>query len=86
MTTHLITQIEVTDTFGGEANYSWVRRFELRGLEGKSDIAIIRRVKRELGWSGIKCRTEKYGDSISIWPIGICNVCFITFHTFGNAS
>lgn len=86
MTTELITHVEVTDTYGGEANYSWVRRHELRGLEGKSDLAIVRRVKREIGWSGYRCRTEKWGDGIRIVPSGICQVCFIDFHTFGSAS
>ena len=86
MTTELITHVEVTDTYGGEANYSWVRRHELRGLEGKSDLAIVRRVKREIGWSGHRCRTEQWGDGIRIVPRGICQVCFIDFHTFGGAS
>lgn len=86
MTTELITHVEVTDTYGGEANYSWVRRHELRGLEGKSDLAIVRRVKREIGWSGHRCRTKKWGDGIRIVPRGICQVCFIDFHTFGSAS
>lgn len=86
MTTELITHVEVTDTYGGEANYSWVRRHELRDLEGKSDLAIVRRVKREIGWSGHPCRTEQLGDGIRITPRGICQVCFIDFRTFGSAS
>lgn len=63
---HTNIQYEVTDTFCGEANYSWV--------------------KRALGWAGIRCRKETMGDMIALYPQGECVVCFISFHTFGNAS
>ena len=35
--------IEVTDTFGGEPNYSWARRYE---LEAKSYLGAIQKVSR----------------------------------------
>lgn len=79
---------EVTDTFGGEANYSWVKRGQAESKEGEdfSDLAAIRRVKKAIGWSGIPCRVDNYGDSIILWPRGMCQVCFITFNTWGAAS
>ena len=86
MATNLIVQIEVTDTFGGEANYSWVKRSELRGLEGKSDLAIVRAVKKEIDWTNIRCKVEKYGDMIRLTPYSTCVTCFITFDTYGSAS
>lgn len=81
-------QWEVTDTFGGEANYSWVRRGTVKCKEGEdySDLAAVRRVKKAIGWSGIKCRVDNYGDTIEIYPAGMCQVCFITFYPFGSAS
>lgn len=81
-------QYEVTDTFGGEANYSWVKRGVIETKEGEefSDLAAIRRVKKTIGWNGYRCATESYGDGIEIRPYGMCQVCFISFHTFGNAS
>ena len=83
-----IIQYEVTDTFGGEANYSWVKRGETESHEGEdfSDLAAIRRVKKAIGWNGLRCTVENYGDDITIRPRGYNQVCFITFHTFGNAS
>ena len=83
-----IIQWELTDTFGGGANYSWVRRGEAESKEGEnfSDLAAIRRVKKAIGWNGIKCRVDNYGDRIALYPVGMCQVCFITFHTFGSAS
>lgn len=81
-------QWEVTDTFGGEANYSWVKRGKIETKPGEefSDLAAVRRVKRAIGWNGIRCAVSSYGDMIEIRPYGMCQVCFITFHSFGSAS
>lgn len=86
MTTNLITYVEVTDTFGGEANYAWCKRHEIRGLEGKSDLAVVRHVKKLIGWTGIRCRTTPIGDDIELRPAGLNQICFISFHTYGSAS
>ena len=40
-------RIEVTDTFGGEANYSWVRRFEVKAVSFRGAITAL--AKREGG-------------------------------------
>lgn len=73
-------KVEVTDTFGGEANYSWVKRKELDLMDTLSKYSIVRRVKREIGWSGQRCLTVDYGDSIELRPFGVCQVCFVTFN------
>jgi hypothetical protein len=69
--------VEVTDTFSGEANYSWVRRYSVDA--SSSDTAIIRRAKAAAGWNGIRCTKENYGDMIKLKPSGMCQVMFITF-------
>lgn len=71
--------IEHTDSFGGESNYSWVRRETIETDKELSDLAIIRRAKAFCGFTGRKSRVENYGDMIAIWPRGLCQVCFITF-------
>ena len=86
MTTNLIVKVEITDTFGGEANYNWVKRFELKGLEDKSDLAIVRAVKKEIGWNGYRCKKENYDDMIRLTPYGLLQTCFIEFHAYGSAS
>lgn len=70
---------EVTDTFGHEANYSWVRRYELDLPDALSNYATVRRVKHEIGWTGKRCHTTRYSDTIELRPYGECVVCFITF-------
>lgn len=39
---------ELTDTFGGEANYSWVSRFK---VHASSPLGAIRKLSRETGLS-----------------------------------
>ena len=79
---------EVTDTFGGEANYSWVKRgkVECKPGEDYSDLAAVRRAKRSAGWENIRCKTENYGDMIVLRPYGMCAVMFINFYPHGSAS
>jgi hypothetical protein len=76
MTTKTIP-FEMTDTFGGEANYSWVRRGEVSLLEGASDLTLVRRVKKALGLEGVPCKRESYGEQIVLRPVGSCVVVFI---------
>lgn len=67
----------MTDTFGGEANYAWVRRGEIDLPEGASDLALVRRVKKALGIEGVPCNKEEWGDTLVLRPIGQCVVVFI---------
>lgn len=68
---------EITDTFGGEANYSWVRRGEVELREGASDLALVRAVKKALGLSGVRCTRSEIGELIELRPVGACVVVFI---------
>lgn len=62
---------EFTDTFGGEANYSWCRRVSLDLPDGLSDRAVVRRIKAALDLSGARAaRRDDYGDSIVLWGLG----------------
>ncbi len=69
-------RIELTDTFGGEANYSWVRRIELE-VRKDTRLAIVRAVKNCLGWQGVRCQVSDFGDMIEIRPASMCQVCFV---------
>jgi hypothetical protein len=71
--------IEVTDTFGGEANYSWVRRLRMESREGESNRSIVRRAKALEGWNGMRCETENYGDSFTLRPVGRSAPCWVMF-------
>ena len=78
---------EVTDTYAGEANYSWGKRGKIEMKDKEfSNLSAIRKVKKEIGWNGVRCKTYDFGDFIEIRPYGVCQVCFITFHYFGSAS
>jgi len=69
--------VEYTDTFGGEANYSWVRRKTLTLPANISDRALVRLAKAEMGLTGCPCRKSDMGDLIALYPHGSCTVLFI---------
>ena len=72
-------QLEMTDTFGGEANYSWVRRYALDTPDDTTQRALVRRIKQTAGITGVRCKTDDYGGMIAIRPVGACVVLFATF-------
>jgi hypothetical protein len=70
---------EYTDTYGGDANYSWVRRATIEAPEGASRAAIMRRAKAALGLTGLRMRTIRdHGDLIEARPYRMCTVMFIS--------
>lgn len=79
-----VIKYEYTDTFAGEANYNWVERGKIYCKEGEivSDLAALRRVKKKLGISGIRCKTDNIGGLIMSQSIEQCIVVFITIEYF----
>lgn len=87
--------IELTDTFGGEANYSWVRRATVAmpelthyGYDGGTNYAkankvyqreLMKRAKAAMGLTGVRGAVENYGDSITFRPYGLLQIMFINF-------
>jgi len=67
--------VEITDTFGGEANYSWVRRFDVMA---KSFQGAISKVAREHGGGWHK--QVECGDYAQYKMSGACIVAFVTVH------
>lgn len=86
---------EYTDTFAGEANYSWVKRGTVTvadlvhfGYDGgtnyveantRQNRAVVRAVKAALGLTGMRCVRVVNGDVITLRPVGRCSVIFISF-------
>jgi len=84
-------QIEVTDTFGGEANYCWVKRERVEDVpaarpgdnagqdQQRARRYLVRRAKAFAGWTGMRCETYDSGDLIEIRPRGLNQICFVTW-------
>jgi hypothetical protein len=81
-------QLEYTDTFSGEANYSWVTRRGLTVSDPDGDNAAARkrylaRVKREakaaVGLTGIRGEWSEYGDTMEFRPRGMCRILFVNW-------
>ena len=76
-------RLEVTDTFGGEANYSWVYRKEIR--ENLSRRAIFRELRELAGWPvSIRLTVHDFGDQWEVRPRGLLQVAFVDFDWEGS--
>lgn len=71
-------EFEHTDTFGGEANYCWVKRERYTG-RAKTNRGIVRAAKAFAGFTGMKCSVDNYGDAFAIRPVGRSAPCQIVF-------
>jgi len=87
--------VELTDTFGGEANYTWVRRETVSmpelthyGYDGGTNYAkankvyqreLMKAAKAAVGLTGVRGRVENYGDSVTFRPYGLLQIMFISW-------
>lgn len=72
-------RVEVTDTYGGEANYSWCRRYTFRAPAGTKQRGIMQRAKACAGYTGVRGDVASFGDSYEYRPRGECVVMFVTW-------
>lgn len=75
----MTVRFELTDTFAGEPNYSWVQRGRFEIADNATQSQIMRKVKAELGLTNVRCYTENIGDTLTFKPSGACMVGFVTF-------
>lgn len=87
--------IELTDTFGGEANYSWVKRARVTmpelthyGYDGSTNYAkvnkvynreLMKRAKAVVGLTGVRGVSTSYGDGLEFRPYGMAVVLFVNW-------
>ena len=69
-------EIEMTDTFGGEANYSWVRRATFEAPDNASNALLVRRAKKALEITG-NHKTSDFGDGLELRFPNCCMIAFI---------
>ena len=69
---------ELTDTFGGQANYSWVQREDLKVNANYSGPWIVRTAKAAFGLTSVPHKTEDYGHSMTVHFPSINSVLFLT--------
>ena len=79
---------EITDTFGGEANFSWVKRCKIEGKPGEdhSILAAVLRAKKDAGWENVQCKREDYEGLIVLRPVEQCVIMFIYFDSHESES
>jgi hypothetical protein len=77
-------RLEVTDTFGGEANYCWVKRGTTKATSRRG---ILNAVKRLAGWDGW-CRIKVVyndGEHMEIRPTASSGVNQVAFAYWESA-
>lgn len=72
-------RIELTDTFGGNANYSWVRHANFDAPSDASNKLLVRRAKKALDISDLKHKTSQLGETIELRFPGVCIIGFIDY-------
>ena len=65
--------VEVTDTFGGEANYSWVRRYTFTARSFRGAVGMLAR-EYATGWR----KVLECGDHCQYKLTNACITAFIT--------
>ncbi len=69
---------EYTDTFGGEANYSWVRKANFELHENATMRSVLQRARKELGLTGAKGDIiANFGDEYHWKPRGCCTILMV---------
>ena len=87
--------VEYTDTFAGESNYSWVRRAVVSmpelthyGYDGGTNYTrankvykreLMKKAKAAMGITGLRGVSHDYGEMIKFRPYGQATVMFITW-------
>jgi hypothetical protein len=87
-------EVELTDTFGGEANYCWVKRETVTmpelthyGYDGSSNYSkanktyqreLMRKAKAAVGLTNVRGKVYDSGNMIEFRPYHMCQVMFIT--------
>ena len=77
-------RLEVTDTFGGEPNYCWVKRSQTKATSRRG---VLNAVKRLAGWDG-RCRIKVVrndGEHMEIRPVSTSGVCQVAFVQWEDA-
>lgn len=88
-------QVEYTDTFAGEANYSWLRRETVHmpelthyGYDGGTNYGranrvyqreLMRRAKAAVGLTNVRGVRYDYGDGFEFRPYGSATVMFVSW-------
>ena len=65
--------VEITDCYGGEPNYSWVRRYKVNAV---SERGALQKANRQHGYRWRKYNDD--GDSVSYRSYSDATCCFIT--------
>lgn len=70
-------EVKYTDTFGGQPNYSWVKRHKFFAADNMSERDVMCIAKRLVGLTGVRGSKVKIGNYIEFHPYRTCTVMFV---------
>ena len=73
----MLYDLELTDTFGGQANYAWVQRKTIELPDTASDRQVVTAAKAALCLTGTRCRRFDHGEGFELRPAGYNQVAFV---------
>ena len=71
-------RVTYTDTFGGKANYSWVKTTTFDAFK-LSDRTVMRRARDLMGLQGTRGRWTEFGHGWSYRPYRSNTILFVTY-------
>lgn len=72
--------LTLTDTFGDQPNFDWARCDVVpEDVVARGHRAVVRYAKKWALLNGRRCRKDDFGDAITLWPRGLCQVLFIAW-------
>lgn len=69
--------VEFTDTFGGEANYAWVKRFEVESETMRGAIVLANKAYFDGGRRPRNHKKTDFGGQVRLDYPGMAVCCFI---------
>jgi hypothetical protein len=70
-------QVEYTDTYGGQANYSWVHREVIDVPDKYSERSLVLTAKKSVGLTGVRGSSGWIGETYEFRPHNSATVLFV---------
>lgn len=75
----MVVNVVHTDTFGGDANGSWMKRYSFLCSSKVTTRSLVLKAKKLSGLTNHKSSTHDYGSEMTIKPAGLNQILILSF-------
>jgi len=75
----VVFEFEMTDTFGGQPNYSWVNRYSIQLPSDFADRDLKNFAKELFGLTGVRGEWDGYSDELEFRPHAEPIIVFVSY-------